>query len=91
MSPKRNGTTKRTWHESLGCIPRLGATKQNMENIGQFDQEILSYIRRKIADGADDKSIKAEILLDARFIALSSDSQTAEAYIEFARRAKTPR
>jgi hypothetical protein len=62
-----------------------------MENIGKFDQEILSYIRGRIAEGADDQTIKAEILRDARFIALSSDSQIAESYIEFARRAKTPR
>jgi hypothetical protein len=62
-----------------------------MENIGKFDPEILNYIRGRIAEGADPQTIKAEILRDARFIALSSDSQTAETYIEFARHAKTPR
>jgi hypothetical protein len=53
-----------------------------METTGQFDPDILQRIREMMDDGADDNTIKAEIMrTDARFIPISNDSQTAEMYI----------
>ena len=61
-----------------------------MESTGQYDPEILRYIGEMMDNGADDNTIKAEIMrTDARFIPIGNDSQIAEMYIVYAKQTRS--